>query len=158
MDTLGIIQTIEEVKDLEIVSIAPLDGKGGRLGFSQMLGKLYGGAQMDGYTVTTDLHTIRVLIDNGQSCCENWGYFASEDDLAPFVGAELREINLTDVALHKERVEQTGYYDDGGGIQFVDFVTSQGTFQLSVYNAHNGYYGHGILIAKDNDIICNETL
>lgn len=155
----GIIQSIEEVKDLRIEPIAPLEGKGGRLGFSQMLGNLFGGAGMDGYKVTTDEHTLQVLIDNGQSCCETWGYFASEDDLASFVGAELREVNLTDIALKKEKVEASDYYGgDDGGIQFVDFVTSQGTFQLAVYNSHNGYYGHGIVVAKDNDILLNETL
>ncbi len=155
----GTIQSIEEVKDLRIEPIAPLEGKGGRLGFSQMLDVvLGGGAGMDGYKITTNEHIIQVLIDNGQSCCESWGYFASEDDLVSFVGAELREVNLTDTALHKEKVEASGYYEDGGGIQFVDFVTSQGTFQLTVYNAHNGYYGHGIVVAKDNDILLNETL
>lgn len=43
-------------------------------------------------------------------------------------------------------------------IQFVDFVTSRGTFQLAVYNSHNGYYGHGIIVAKDDEILLNETL
>jgi hypothetical protein len=154
----GIIQSIEEVKDLRIEPIAPLEGKGGRLGFTQMLGNIFGGASMDGYKVITNEHTIQVLIDNGQSCCESWGYFASEDNITSFVGSELREVTLTDTALHKEKVEASDYYEDEGGIQFVDFVTSQGTFQLAVYNAHNGYYGHGIVVAKDNDILLNETL
>lgn len=158
-DLLGKVVSIEEVKDLGIQSIAPLEGKGGRLGLSQMIHNLYGGANMDGYHITTDGHSIHVLIDNGQSCCESWGYFASEDDFAAFIGAELREVKLTDTALHQERVEASGYYGgDAGGIQFVDFVTSQGTFQLAVYNAHNGYYGHGIVVAIDNDILLNETL
>ncbi len=154
----GTIASIEEVKDMRIAPVAPLEGKGGRFGFSQMLGSILGEADMDGYKVTTDKHTLFVLIDNGQSCCESWGYFASEDDLASFVGAELREVNLTDTALRKEKVEKTDYYEGEGGIQFVDFVTSKGTFQLSVYNAHNGYYGHGIVVAKDNNILLNETL
>lgn len=156
---LGTIQSIEEVKNVRIAPIAPLEGKGGSLGLSQMIGMLGGFGDNDGYKVITDKHTIVVLIDNGQSCCESWGYFASEDDFAPFVGTELQEINLTDTALNTERVEASGYYgSDEGGIQFVDFVTSQGTFQLAVYNAHNGYYGHGIVVAKDNDILLNETL
>jgi len=114
---------------------------------------------MDGYKVETDEHIIYVLIDNVQSCCESWGYFASEDNLNQFIGAELMEINLTDTALNKEKVEKSDYYDgDSGGIQFVDFVTDKGIFQLAVYNAHNGYYGHGILVTLDNDIILDETL
>ncbi len=113
---------------------------------------------MDGYKVETDKHVIYVLIENEQSCCESWGYFASEDDLNQFIAAELIEINLTDTALNKEKVEKSDYYNDGdgGGIQFVDFVTDRGIFQLAVYNAHNGYYGHGIVVAIDNNIIFSE--
>jgi len=156
---LGKIKEITEGFNYKIQPVAKMEGKGGMLGMVQMLNILGGYADMDGYKVETDKHVIYVLIDNGQSCCESWGYFASEDDLNQFIGAELREINLTDTALNKEKVEKSGYYDgDSGGIQFVDFVTDNGVFQLAVYNAHNGYYGHGILVAKDNDIILNETL
>lgn len=95
---------------------------------------------------------------NGQSCCENWGYLSSEDDLTQFIGNELIEVKLTDVALNQSKLEDSGYYDGDGGIQFVDFVTNKGVFQLAVYNSHNGYYGHGIVVAKDNDILLNDTL
>ena len=156
---LGTIQSVEEIRDFNISPVAPLEGKGGRLGLGQMINSLTAWGSMDGYKVKTDLHEIYVLIDNASSCCESWGYLTSEDVFDAFIGAELREVNLTDVALNKQKVEESDYYDgDGGGIQFVDFVTNKGTFQLAVYNAHNGYYGHGILIAKDNQIILNETL
>ena len=155
---LGAIQCIEEIHDINASPVAPLEGKGGSLGLAQMIGNLVGCSPMDGYKVKTDQHEIYALIDNAQSCCENWGYFASEDTFDEFIGAELQEVNLTDVALNKQKVEKSDYYDDGGGIQFVDFVTDKGTFQLAVYNAHNGYYGHGILIARDNHIILKETL
>ncbi len=156
---LGKIKEITEGFNYKIQPVAKMDGKGGKLGMHQMINALGGYADMDGYKVETDEHIIYVLIDNGQSCCESWGYFASEDDLNQFIGAELREINLTDTALNKEKVEKSDYYDgNSGGIQFVDFITDKGTFQLAVYNAHNGYYGHGIVVAIDNDIILNETL
>lgn len=154
----GIIRDIAEVRSVAVAPVAPLVGAGGRLGFSQMLGVLTGQDNMDGYVVETDQHTYRVLISNEQSCCESWGYLASEDDLKPYIGAELREVRLTDTALNTERVEQSDYYEDEGGIQFVDFVTDRGTFQLAVYNGHNGYYGHGVLVVKDDDVLLNETL
>jgi len=47
---------------------------------------------------------------------------------------------------------------DGGGICFVDFITTNGTFQLAVYNSHNGYYGHGIVVAIDEKIVHDDTL
>ena len=113
---------------------------------------------MDGYRVTTDAHVILVLIDNGQSYRESWGYLSSDDNLDQFVGAILKEISLADKALNQKQVEQSDYYEGEGGIQFVDFTTNKGVFQLAVYNAHNGYYGHGILVAVDDDVVLNDTL
>ena len=116
------------------------------------------GALLDGYLVDTDKHRYRVLIDNYQQCCENSGYLSSEDDLTAYVGAELLEVRLTDKALNTIAVEESGYYDDGGGIVFVDFITNRGVFQLAVYNAHNGYYGHPILIDKDGEAILDDSI
>lgn len=155
---LGKIKNIEEVYDYKIKPIANLEGKGGNLGLSQIFRTLSGYSDMDGYKVETDEHIFHVLIDNGQSCCESWGYFSSEDDMSKFIGAELREIKLTDKALNVKKFEESNFYEDAGGIQFVDFVTNKGVFQLAVYNAHNGYYGHGILVTKDEEILVNETL
>lgn len=155
---LGKIQEITMVEDFAIKPIAPVGGVGGRLGFTQMLNAICRYSAMDGYVVKTDQHTFYVLINNGQSCCENWGYFSSEDDHDQFIGANLLEVNLTDTALNTTKVEESDYYDDAGGIQFVNFVTDNGVFQLAVYNAHNGYYGHSILVAKDEEVLLNETL
>ena len=114
---------------------------------------------MDGYQVTTDQHEYRVLIDNWQNCCEKWGYIASEDDLEGYVGAALLEVRLTDTALNTEILEQHDLtYFEEGSIQFVDFVTDQGTFQLAVYNGHNGYYGHSIRVTKDAEVLLDGGL
>lgn len=114
--------------------------------------------EMDGYKIETENHTFYVLIDNGQCCCEDWGYFSSEDDYRRFINSELKEINLTDTSLNKKVLDEKDIYLDAGGIQFVDFVTSEGVFQLAVYNGHNGYYGHNILITKDDDIMLENCL
>ena len=158
MKILGKITNIDTVHNFTIQPVAPLEGKGGRLGISQMLNALCGRSDMDGYKIETENHKFYILIDNGQSCCESWGYLSSEDDLVQYVGAELQEVRLTDTALNQTVVEKSDYYEDSGGIQFVDFVTDRGVFQLAVYNAHNGYYGHGILVAKDDEILLSETL
>lgn len=156
---LGRIKSIEEMHDLKIQSISKLNGRGGQLGMKQMINALCGYSDMDGYKVETDKHVFHVLIDNNQSCCEDWGYMTSEDDLKNFIGTELREVRLTDTALNQARIdEEVPYGFDEGGIQFVDFVTDRGVFQIAVYNAHNGYYGHGILIARDDEVLLNETL
>lgn len=156
----GKIKEISVVDGLKIQPVAQLQGKGGRLGMSSMINVAFGGYQdMDGYKVVTEDHEMAVLIDNGQSCCESWGYFSSDDDLQQYIGAELKEVNLVDVALNVKKVEDNGAnFLDEGGIQFVNFVTDKGTFQLAVYNVHNGYYGHGIVVAKDTEVLLNETL
>lgn len=104
---------------------------------------------MDGYEVATDKYVYQVLIENKQDCYESWGYIASEDNFSQYIGAKLLEVVFTDTGLAQTILNAPEYLDEGG-IQFVDFVTDKGTFQLAVYNAHNGYYGHDIkVIAKE---------
>lgn len=157
---MGIITGIKEVFDIKLGNKERLNGSNGaRLGFSSMLSALFGYDSYDGYEVTTNEHKFLILISNGQSCCESWGYFSSNDDIQSYVGKTLISVDLTDKALNSKKVEESGYYDDCGGIQFVDFKFMDGSvLQFAVYNAHNGYYGHGIIISKDDDILCNDTL
>lgn len=105
---------------------------------------------MEGYKITTDKQEIKVLISDGQSCCENAGYFATNDDVDSFVGAKISGIKLTDTCLNIQLMEKDFEYGfDEGGIQFVDIETNKGTLQLAVYNSHNGYYGHSISIVSE---------
>lgn len=148
MGSLGKIVSIETVYDLKFPSVSTYE-------------------MFDGYKVSTNEHEITVLIENGQSCCENWGYFETQDNTDCFVGAELFEVKLTDTAIDEKivlnRMEEDYYTSVSaavqyGGIQFVDFKTDKGTFQIAVYNAHNGFYGHDIVVAIDKEILCNDTL
>ena len=155
------IVSIEIVKDLQLAPNAAMRGsKGARLGMFAMLNALKGYGGWDGYKITTSEQTYHLLIENGQNCCEHWGYFEShnEDEWPDFIGAELIEVSVTDKALNDKRLEESGYYGDAGGIFFVNFRTAIETIQFVVYNAHNGYYGHGILFAKGNDILNRDTL
>jgi hypothetical protein len=114
---------------------------------------------MDGWEVETDKHRYRIMIDNGQDCCECWGYICSNDETERFIGKELVGVFLTDTALNKEKInEMVGDLDDGG-IQFVDFICTDGDkLQLAVYNAHNGYYGHAITFERDGEILLDSGL
>lgn len=104
---------------------------------------------MDGFKVTTDKQEILVLISNSQNCCEQWGYLQSNDELQDFFDAELLKLEIVDEALNKKMLERFEYGFDGGGVTFVNFETNRGTFQLAVYNAHSGYYGHSIMIKSE---------
>lgn len=69
------------------------------------------------------------------------------------------EVKVTDTALNqKVLTKMEEEYICNGSIQFVDFITNNGVFQLAVYNVHNGYYGHGILVAKDDEILLDSCL
>lgn len=159
---LGVIEKIEELSGYEVRPVGPLHGsKGARSGTSQMLSSLSGHSSMEGFSIETTKHIFVVLIDDQSSCCESWGHIHSADDINEFVGAKLSKVRLTDKALNSIIVERHGHAEygfDGGGIQFVDFLTDRGKLQLAVYNSHNGYYGHGIVIAVDEKPLHEDTL
>lgn len=102
--------------------------------------------KFDGYEITTNKQIIQFGIDDCQRCCESWGYFSSEDNLNEFIGAELLDIQLTDTALNTKKFEEQGLSTNFLDTMFVTFKTNKGLFQLTVYNEHNGFYGHDAVI------------
>lgn len=98
-----------------------------------------------GYQIVTNEQTIKFGISEGQSCCENYGYFITNDDASEFEGATLKSIDVVDDCLKKEKAPD--FYE--GGVMFVNFETSKGTLQFTAYNSHNGSYGHtAVLLSK----------
>jgi len=95
-----------------------------------------------GFYIETTKQTILLLISNGASCCENFGYLHSEDNLEDFVGAELLKVEKVDTKLEKTTLNDV----DEGECIFINLETSKGTCQFAVYNSHNGYYGHSVFI------------
>ena len=77
------ILLIEEVTELRLGNIGTHTKKA-RVGMHQMLNALMGFAEYDGYKITTTEREYLILIDNGQCCCESWGYFASEDNISNY--------------------------------------------------------------------------
>ena len=150
--TVNKILKIEEIGNLKL---QPTYNE--NLGLKGMIDSLYGYGEYDGYKVESEQGNVQILITNGQSCCESYGYFSTEDDLQRFIGAELLDIELTDTALKTEPIDEIQYLDEGG-VQFITFKTSKGVFQLAVYNGHNGYYGHGIYIFRNGECILNSVL
>jgi len=94
----------------------------------------------DGYKITTDKQEILLLISNGQNCCENWGYFMSNDNINDFIGAELLEVKLVNDCLDVKKLQDM--YMEETSCMFVNFETNRGTLQFTAYNSHNGYYSH----------------
>ncbi len=98
----------------------------------------------DGYKIITSEQEILFLIDNRQNCCEDWGYIISEDDTTSFTGAELLNIETTDI--NRIKKELSNYSHEELNSIFIDVNTSRGTLQFALYNDHDGYYSHDIII------------
>jgi hypothetical protein len=110
----------------------------------------YKHSNMAGYEIETNKQTIKILIDNSPDCCEHWGYFSTNDDVKDFIDEELLDITLTNKALNEVKVKENAADSlDCGDIIFVDIKTGFGILQFAVYNAHNGYYGHSVLIQSN---------
>jgi len=156
----GKIKKIEEVTNLKLNNIGQLNGtNGSRLGMAQMINALGGYGEYDGYLIETDTTKFLILIENGQSCCEDWGYFSCDDNFEEYIGKEIREIVLTDTELKNKTLEEKLNYVDKNQVQFVTFKFTDGEeLQFTVYNSHNGYYGHSILVAENEEILLSDTL
>lgn len=120
----------------------------------------------DGYEIVTEGGmVIRALVSNAENCCESWGYMSSEDDLNDYIGATLLSIKVIDENLDEKTAWQSRIYEeangspwDEGGAMFVNVNTDRGTFQIAVYNSHNGYYGHEAMVTVDDKVLENDCL
>lgn len=109
----------------------------------------------DGFLIKTDIQEIKLLIGNGQSCCESWGYFMSHNDITEFIGAEISDISIVDELLNVTQLSEIN--DDECSTMFVNIMTSMGLLQFVAYNSHNGYYGHTAKVIS-NQLTALETL
>jgi len=112
-------------------------------------------AKFDGYRLAlSGFISIYLLIENGQACSEEYGYISTNDNLQEFVGATIlkielsNEIELIDLT---EIKKLSGLVKDEFYAEFITIYTSKGSFQLAVYNAHNGFYGHQVLCILKNE-------
>ena len=109
-----------------------------------------------GYKIHTDKQVISLLISNGQSCCEDWGYLMSEElnDGDNFIGANItsiKEVSLADITKDED---EDDYFDP---CIFINVNTDRGTLQFKAYNSHNGYYGHDVRVHSEQ-LKLKETL
>lgn len=115
---------------------------------------------MEGYVIELDMGSyrdnsyVKFGIYQHSNCCENWGYLTSEDDLEQFVGADLINVYMVDTALKVYPVMKEAFNSNEESsedcVQFVNINTSVGMLQLVAYNAHNGYYGHAVVLESEN--------
>jgi len=105
----------------------------------------------EGFIIHTTDQLIQLGVEHDQQCCETWGALASEDNFAEFIGAEVLNLARVDRALNTKTLPEEGY--DCGSAIFVNVNTTKGLLQFTVYNYHNGYYGHdAVVISKQLNV------
>jgi len=97
-----------------------------------------------GYKITTSNQIIELSIDNYQRCCEDWGYFISNDEIKSFINSNVLSIIIVDDELntHIFNKNMEDIYMEECSTMFVNIETNNGTLQFVAYNSHNGYYSH----------------
>ena len=92
----------------------------------------------EGLIIETDKGSIKLVISDSQSCCEQWGalFFETPDDISQFIGAEISQIQ--DIDIKREE-----FIDNETQLRI---TTDRGIIQYAIYNEHNGYYSHGTIL------------
>jgi hypothetical protein len=114
-------------------------------GFFKLNEADYDWQAFEGFVITTSEQTIKIGIETGQSCCETFGYLIMNDEISDFIDQELLSISIVDTALNTKVIDAVSDLEEGEAM-FVNLETSNGLLQLAVYNSHNGYYGHEMVV------------
>ena len=103
----------------------------------------------DGFKIETEDEEIYFVIDNSQECCENWGtYLYTPEDLKDYIGAEYLEYDEKNCSEIENHLKDE--FVDPDEICFLNIHTSNGTIDFAVYNSHNGYYSHAVILKITN--------
>jgi hypothetical protein len=103
----------------------------------------YDNNNYEGVIITLEDGTeIKIGIDDDQQCCEKTGFLSSNDDYSDFIGAEFLTVLTVDTNNLVSKLKDI-YETD---VAFINVETSKGTLQFAVYNEHNGYYGHDVIV------------
>ena len=112
--------------------------------FKQAIGQTIAGIDIndDELTFAFENGYILIMYDGGQSCCEH-RYMVCYDDTDYYVGAKFFDAEIKD-APNENGPED---YEDHE-VQFLEIVTSLGSFTIANHNEHNGYYGGFSIICR----------
>lgn len=90
--------------------------------------------------------------DIGQDCCEHAGWFISDKKEGYNTGSDnegdrgfnVEGFDFVPGAITEVTPEEDGALDDGGMVIFTLRNAEGNELYLHIFNAHNGYYGHGV--------------
>ena len=115
------------------------------------------GNEYYGYVITTDVGIIYIGIDSYQQCCEDWGVNISTE-LNSLISKTLVNIEETDYNSNIEIYANSFDSEENMRVYLkLEFENDLPTYVL-LYNIHNGYYRHNILInIYGEDLILLDT-
>jgi hypothetical protein len=102
----------------------------------------YENAHYTGYRIKTTKQEIWGMIENCNLCCEEWGYgLHFPDERKERVGDIVRSVKWGKDVI-----------DSGTDKMQASIVieTNQGSFQIRLWNTHNGYYPHKLYVSWMN--------
>ncbi len=115
----------------------------------------YGYSNFMGYEMETDQGFVTIAVDNVSACCESFGAVDNLPNLEYFNGSNIVDIQAVEVNEKGEWRDSKSldnkigdYGEEVLEAGFIKIVTDKDTFDMSVYNNHNGYYGHEVIVKK----------
>lgn len=124
--------------------------------------------EQDGKINFVDDNNVFVGFDYQQDCCESFGYYLTKEIPQRPAGDKYEDrywsptgLTLTDkdtkgyrfdTTFFKRLTNEEMYTEDGGAVCFrltkTDNRAKNGVLELflTLYNSHNGYYGHGFTV------------
>ena len=104
--------------------------------------------KFDGFKIETEDEELYFVIERCQNCCECWGYLSTPENLENYIGAEYLGYEEKVCKLLVEQVKEDCVVEDE--MQFLNVNTSKGVIDFAVYNSHNGYYSHTVILKLIN--------
>lgn len=111
-----------------------------------------------------DEHDVFVGYDLGQDCCEHAGWFIAEEvtpysyDCEKIHSAEIPDLEA--YSFDKSFFQEVDSYDldCGGMVVFKLAADGKPDLYLHLFNAHNGYYGHGFEVKHGGETVLSNVL
>ena len=103
------------------------------------------GSGWDSKVNFVDENNVLLGYDTGQNCCENAGWFIADTPQKKIQSEAGSDFDLTDWRFdptYRKQEDDKSEFDSGGMIIF-RIVNSDKEKFIHIFNAHNGYYGHG---------------
>lgn len=109
--------------------------------------------------VLSDNNSIMFAIEDAQRCCESFGYISVNDNLEEFIGSTLQKVEVVTGKEYTKSELVVDSLNQANNIRieveecvFLVLTTDKGELTFTVYNQHNGYYSHNVVVFVGNKI------